>query len=104
MSILELFNQYDDARKLKEREISSEIKKQIIALCSDGAKWRALLASERIRMLGSAGIDGSKDGYVHVGVELFSKYPGDCGRDNKLGIEWLNKYIDITMAYQRTKR
>lgn len=45
----------------------------------DAARWRALLSSQRIRVMGSAGfksVDGEwllpSDGYLHMGVEFWS--------------------------------
>ncbi len=64
----------------------------------DAARWRAFIGSARIRMLGSAGLNGDRDGYAHLGLEIWTKHPGDCTADNKLAREWLIKYTDIAMG------
>lgn len=61
---------------------------------SDAKRWRALLNSQRLRILGSSGL-GSDD-YQHFGVELWSKYPECDGlkEKNDHGKEVFTKYVD----------
>lgn len=64
----------------------------------DAARWRALLASARIRPLGCAGIvKPNEAGHAHLGLELWTHYPAeDCSEaEQARGIEWLTKYVDI---------
>lgn len=42
-------------------------------LREDAARWRAFIGSHRVRVLGTA---DDKNGYRHIGVELWSKYSG----------------------------
>ena len=62
----------------------------------DASRWRALLASARIRMMGSAGIDNPRpDGYAHFGMEIWTIH-GDVPEGyNELGKRWLRGYADI---------
>jgi hypothetical protein len=76
----------------------------------DAARWRALLNSPRIRMLGSAGLNKPEpNNYAHFGMEIWSKYNRDykpelleeMDRGNALGKEWLTKYADIAIEAKR---
>ncbi len=70
----------------------------------DARRWRAFRGSARIRVLGSAGLtsdsQAAKDnpGYAHIGLEIWTIYPGDHTKENALGQEWLTKYADIAVA------
>jgi hypothetical protein len=77
----------------------------------DADRWRALLNSPRIRMLGSAGLNRPEpNNYAHFGMEIWSRYGRDykpelleeMDRGNALGKEWLIKYADIAIEAQRT--
>lgn len=82
---------------------------------ADAARWRALLASERIRPQGSAGLTSEVapsgepyNGYAHIGLEIWTKYGRDYSPElldamdegNALGREWLTKYADIAIQAQ----
>jgi len=75
----------------------------------DAARWRALMSSQRIRVIGSAGLVDAvtgeprapADGYAHIGVELWSlhrsahpdpEFPQDRCR------EQLTFYVDFLRA------
>lgn len=89
---------------------------QFEADARDAARWRALLASERIRVLGSAGLMADTDpngrpynGYAHLGLEIWTKFSkegysqklqDDIVHGNATGIEWLTKYVDIAVKEQ----
>ncbi len=82
--------------EFEDAEVAQNIDKK------DAMRWRALLLSARIRALGSAGIENDRDGYAHLGMEIWTIYPTDTTADayivaqeNKLGKEWLIKYADI---------
>ena len=72
----------------------------------DAARWRALLASGRLRLLGSAGFDNSslygiKDGrqadpsgYRHFGMEFWTIHFHDSSADNATGQAVLTAYAD----------
>lgn len=78
----------------------------------DAARWRALLASARIRILGSAGIDSEimpdgqpYNGYAHFGMEIWTKYGASLDSNQALrmqignaqGRDVLTKYADIAI-------
>ena len=52
-------------------------------LYEDAARWRALMASDRIRMMGAAGFKFAPDGSIvaedrgelHIGMEFWNKHP-----------------------------
>lgn len=74
----------------------------------DAERWRALIGSARIRVLGSAGLTSELNpygapwnGYAHIGVELWTKH--ECAEENALGIEWLTKYTDIAARAAKEK-
>ncbi|RJF99066.1 hypothetical protein [Noviherbaspirillum saxi] len=96
-----------------------DLKKQNAELVKDAQRWRAVLASARVRPLGSAGLNDAIDpngspynGYAHLGLELwtiFGKSLNDEQRErlvkeNALGREWLTKYADIASAHQEDKQ
>ncbi len=60
----------------------------------DAKRWRALMNSGRIRILGSSGL--GNDDYQHFGVELWDKYPDRDGlkAQNEYGKEVFTKYVD----------
>ncbi len=70
----------------------------------DARRWRAFRGSARIRVLGSAGLtsdsQAAKDnpGYAHLGLEIWTKYPGDHAKENALGRDWLTTYADIALG------
>ncbi len=75
----------------------------------DAARWRALLRSERIRMIGSAGLKASMPNhYAHFGMEIWTKHSRNYSpelierldRENAMGREWLIKYADIAIEAQ----
>lgn len=67
---------------------------QALALRKDATRWRGLIASQRIRPLGCAGLgdDTENDLYAHLGLEIWTIHPGE--HDNRIGIDWLTKYAD----------
>lgn len=75
----------------------------------DAARWRALLASQRIRMIGSAGIKKPEPNhYAHFGMEIWTTYSRDYSAElllqldsgNAQGREWLTLYADIAIEAQ----
>lgn len=73
----------------------------------DAARWRAMLDSQRIRMIGSAGIIRPEaNNYAHFGMEIWTKYGTSLNPvqleqmrvGNEQGIDWLTKYADIAIA------
>lgn len=60
----------------------------------DAKRWRALINSQRIRILGSSGL--GNDDYQHFGVELWDKYPERDGlkEKNEYGKKVFTKYVD----------
>jgi hypothetical protein len=63
----------------------------------DAQRWRALIGCQRIRVLGSAGIETPKeDNYAHLGLELWTLHP--TNDDHKLGADWLTRFADIAVA------
>ena len=80
---------------LAQNGISTEEKR-------DAQRWRALLGSQRIRCVGSLGINSAEpDGFATLSLELWTKYSAEEGEvqrvdyENKVGREWLEKYADI---------
>ena len=58
------------------------------------SRWKALVACERLRLLGRAGFDDNdKSGYRHFGMEFWTEWGGSIF-DNSLEIETLEKYAD----------
>ena len=63
----------------------------------DAERWRALLNSKRIRVLGTAGI-GSSD-YQHFGMEVWSDFTDEGDTDLvSYGKETLTKYVDAIIG------
>ena len=68
-----------------------------------GAKrWRALLGSARIQILGSAGFDavvhpGENPDYRHFGMEIWTHYPDWPHEKNEYGINTLTQYADAML-------
>lgn len=73
----------------------------------DAARWRALVSSARIRILGTAGfmpvtkpgINGpSNPDFRHFGAELWTHHTGWSADKNQLGIDTLTQYADQMRA------
>ncbi|MBN5414792.1 DUF551 domain-containing protein [Serratia marcescens] len=69
----------------------------------DADRWRAMLGSARIRILGAAGfgatgLPGGDPDYRHFGMEIWTHYPGWLTEKNEYGIDILTKYADICRA------
>lgn len=69
----------------------------------DADRWRAMLGSARIRILGAdgfgaTGLPGSDPDYRHFGMEIWTHYPGWLTEKNEYGIDILTKYADICRA------
>ena len=65
----------------------------------DAARWRALIGSARIRVLGSVGLHSDTDpngrpfnGYAHIGLELWTRHDG--GHSPSDAADWLTRYVD----------
>ncbi len=85
---------YDDpANKLAD--IMQEERASNASYKADASRWRALLASARIRPIGSAGIHNDQNGYAHLSLELWTIESGARENENLLGRSWLTKYADI---------
>lgn len=65
----------------------------------DAARWRALLSSPRLRILGTAGFfedsPGHADGYRHFGLEAWTMHDAV---DNEHGAKILTEYADAMIA------
>jgi hypothetical protein len=70
----------------------------------DAARWRALLASPRLRILGTAGF-GHKDNYRHFGLEAWSEFSAQDGATvswrNADAIQVLTEYADVAIQVQK---
>ena len=69
----------------------------------DAKRWRALLGSARIRILGSAGFDatahpGENPDYRHFGMEIWTHHPDWPHEKNEYGINTLIQYADAMLA------
>lgn len=69
----------------------------------DARRWRALIGSARVRVLGSAGLmnpDGSDpngnpwNGRAHIGLELWTRHEAAPNEPTN-AVEWVTKYADI---------
>ncbi|EOF8198151.1 hypothetical protein ACK2R2_004010 [Yersinia enterocolitica] len=72
---------------------------QLEAAQLDATRWRALLSSPAIRILGHAGLQDDKpiDGhYCHFGMEIWSHY--EPYYDNKKAGEVITRYADNMIA------
>lgn len=82
---------------LKERAEKAEA--ALLAVQLDATRWRALLSSPAIRILGHAGLQDDKpiDGhYCHFGMEIWSHY--EPYYDNKKAGEVITRYADNMIA------
>jgi len=62
----------------------------------DGERWRAFIGCDRIRLIGSAGIEMEQaENYAHIGLEAWTVHPE--GSDKKAE-EWLIKFADKAIA------
>lgn len=65
---------------------------RLAADATDAAKWRALMACARIRVLGtSLSLDTH---YGHIGLELWTRYPFPPGTDDDFDREQMAKFMD----------
>jgi len=69
----------DKAEQLKERDEKAEM-------------WDGLLSSQRIRIIGTAGMDSPEGEYRHFGMEIWSKFSGDCGDELNAKLITGNEY------------
>ena len=86
-----------DVKDLRERAETAEAALSAIQL--DATRWRALLSSPAIRILGHAGLQDDKpiDGhYCHFGMEIWSHY--EPYYDNKKAGELITRYADNMIA------
>jgi hypothetical protein len=74
----------------------------------DAARWRALVGSARIRILGSAGLHRDTDpngqpfnGYAHIGLELWTQHGG--GHSPSDAVDWLTRYVDAARNQESGK-
>ncbi len=98
----------DEEIKLLRAQVDGLVK-QVTEQNLDAERWRALLASDRIRMIGSAGLrEPEGNNYAHFGMEIWTKYGRNYSpelldqmdKGNALGREWLIKYADVAIAAQ----
>lgn len=70
----------------------------------DAARWKALLSSPRIRILGTAGFDPatrmSHPDYRHFGMEIWSRFSDWPQEKNAYGREVLTQYADSIIDVQ----
>lgn len=80
------------------------------ALEQDANRWRAVLASARIKMQGSAGLtEPQPEHYAHFGMEIWSTYDRDfpaemlekMDKSSALGRDWLTRYADVAIEAQK---
>lgn len=86
-----------DVKELRERAKKAEA--ALSAAQLDATRWRALLSSPAIRILGHAGLQDDKpiDGhYCHFGMEIWSHY--EPYYDNKKADELITRYADNMIA------
>lgn len=96
----------DAARNLKEGNYQLYRHAQPVVpddVQRDAKRWRALLGSARIRILGSAGFDatahpGENPDYRHFGMEIWTHYPNWLHEKNEYGIDTLTQYADAMLA------
>lgn len=76
----------------------------------DAARWRALVGSARVRVIGSAGLrtnidpyGNPWDGYAHIGLELWTKHAPDAINEPPDAVEWLTKYADTAALHPPTR-
>ena len=68
----------------------------------DAERWRALMSSDRIRMMGAAGFNYASDGsvtvldahYQHMGVEVWNRHQGGGDTEDTRGRKVLLAYVD----------
>lgn len=86
-----------------------ELVRRLRAAEEDAARWRAFLGSQRIRPLGSAGLDRPEpNNYAHMGFEIWTVYGRDyrpellekMDTENEKGRRWLTQYADVARAAQ----
>ncbi len=86
-----------DVKDLRERAETAEA--ALSAAQLDATRWRALLSSPAIRILGHAGLQDDKpiDGhYCHFGMEIWSHH--EPYYDNKKAGELITRYADNMIA------
>lgn len=75
----------------------------------DAARWRALMSSDRIRMMGRAGFDTAADGTItlrdwdgwhHMGIEVWDRHPAKGDDSDSHGRKVLLAYVDARAALQ----
>lgn len=79
--------------------VIENLKAELSAVQLDAARWRAMLSSPAIRILGYAGLQDDKpiDGhYCHFGMEIWSHY--EPYYDNKKAGELITRYADNMIA------
>lgn len=95
---------FDQTPDIIKRADSAElelvkVKAALSAAQLDATRWRALLSSPAIRILGHAGLQDDKpiDGhYCHFGMEIWSHY--EPYYDNKKAGEVITRYADNMIA------
>jgi hypothetical protein len=86
----------DLAVEIKGDRVILDIRdREIQALRVDAGRWRAMCGSARIKPWGSAGLGDDKNGYAHIGFEMWTKHEGEFSDQNVHAVEFLTKYADI---------
>lgn len=72
------------------------------AVQADARKWRLFTGSARIRVLGSAGLSGDKNGYAHMGLDIWttSETHPMVAHEKVRSLEMLDKYLEIAKLTQ----
>lgn len=89
----------DAAAGWNDRPSERALIAQLEAVQLDATRWRAMLSSPAIRILGYAGLQDDKpiDGhYCHFGMEIWSHY--EPYYDNKKAGELITRYADNMIA------
>lgn len=83
----------------------SRLRAENAALKSDALRWRALMQSQRMRVLGLAGFGSNNHppdmtGYRHIGIEFWTKHDSheSIARDHEYAKQMLLNYIDVMLA------
>lgn len=95
------FDSAAEQAKQRAREAYDRLASHLPSLLEsqrDAERWRGLLASARIRVLGTAGIPAEGDGYAHMGIEIWTKHHSFENNPTPINADLLCQYADIMRA------
>ena len=89
-----------DIDRLK-RELAA-LQKDFAAVQSDARKWRLFTGAARIRVLGTAGLAGNRNGYAHMGFEIWTTSEAHpmVANEKVRSLEMLDKNLEIARLTQ----